>query len=398
MIDKVVTLDSESVSIEKDAVYDSVYLDYDGNPVVTRVKFTPEDTWGDVQVVFEFNGLNLAGIESLVAFESVERSGVEIATHADIEDEDQTVYPKAPKIRTSASDKTSGSDTVVADPSVEIVDTVSYSDVVVGQDYKLVGVLMNKSTGEKLLVDGKEVVSTKTFRPSVSYGDVEVEFSFDASEFIQAQENTDVVVFEYLKQSDVDVATHTDIDDENQTFTIIPSEIGTTLTDKSDGDHVILPSQTITLTDHVTYTGLIVGKEYTLTGYLMNKDTGERLMINDREISATTTFTPNDTNGSVVIDFTFDASGLENGQEVVAFEYLSKNGVEVATHTDIEDKAQTVKVERSYESVIDKTGFGGSNGSNTPKTGDMLMWAVVLLCVLGAVSGGVVFARRRGLK
>lgn len=42
--------------------------------------------------------------------------------------------------------------------------------------------------------------------------------------------------------------------------------------------------------------------------------------------------------------FTFDASGITKTTEIVVFESVSRDGVEIAVHADIEDGGQTVKL------------------------------------------------------
>lgn len=79
-------------------------------------------------------------------------------------------------------------------------------------------------------------------------------------------------------------------------------------------------------------------------------------MVGDKKVEASASFTPNKPNGTVELEFTFDATGLED-KEVVAFETLYKDGIEVATHADIDDAAQTVKfVKPPKGGVYDKTG------------------------------------------
>ncbi|MEK4504132.1 VaFE repeat-containing surface-anchored protein [Bacillus sp. FSL R12-0069] len=121
----------------------------------------------------------------------------------------------------------------------------------------------------------------------------------------------------------------------------IPS-IQTTATDKTDGAKEMHTSQSVTIQDKVEYKDLIVGKSYTMTGKLMDKSTGKPLVVEGKEVTAEATFTPQEANGSMILDFTFDATGLEE-KEVVVFEELVKEGKVVATHADIEDKGQTVK-------------------------------------------------------
>ena len=103
-----------------------------------------------------------------------------------------------------------------------------------------------------------------------------------------------------------------------------------------------MADETVTIVDTVEYTNLIPGKEYTISGVLYNKATGEPLLDeDDAEITASTTFTPESADGAVEITFQFDGSLLA-GETVVAFEALEYQGVEVAIHADITDKDQTI--------------------------------------------------------
>ncbi|MBQ0026256.1 MAG: VaFE repeat-containing surface-anchored protein, partial [Lachnospiraceae bacterium] len=69
-------------------------------------------------------------------------------------------------------------------------------------------------------------------------------------------------------------------------------------------------STMVTISDAISYTDLIPGKEYTVTGKLMLRDTGSELKINGRSITATKKFTPTAKNGTVNMEFTFDAAPL----------------------------------------------------------------------------------------
>lgn len=119
-------------------------------------------------------------------------------------------------------------------------------------------------------------------------------------------------------------------------------KIGTQAADAADGDQIAQADEQATIVDTVYYENLEFGGTYTLTGTLMVKSTGEPLLDADgNPVTATKEFTANNTNGSVDIEFTFDASLLA-GEDVVAFESMAKDGIEVAIHADIEDSGQTV--------------------------------------------------------
>lgn len=228
---------------------------------------------------------------------------------------------------------------------VTLTDTVSYTGLVPGKEYKVTGVLMDKKTGEKLLVNGKEITAETTFIAETKNGSVDVTFIFDAT----GLHGKGIVVFEDLYRENALLATHADINDEGQTVKIKNPEIGTKAT--ADGKKEITADK-ITITDVVSYKDLTPGKEYKLTGVLMNKATNDKLLIDGKEITAEATFTPKATTGEVEMTFTFDARELTVETEVVAFETLYRDGIEIAVHADIEDEGQTVKILPLHGSIM----------------------------------------------
>ena len=310
----------------------------DGQQITAEKEFTPENANGTEEMTFTFDASALAG-KSLVVFETLTLDGKEVAVHTDITDEGQTVEfitPDKPEIKTTAT--VNGEKKAEPKGEVTIIDTVSYSGLTPGKTYKLSGVLMDKSTGEKLLVGDKEVTAGKEFTPESASGTEEMTFTFDAS----ALAGKSVVVFEALYNEGVEVAVHTDINDEGQTVeftTPEKPEIKTTAT--VNGEKKAEPKSDVTITDTVSYTGLTPGKTYKLSGVLMDKGTGEKLLVEGKEVTAEKEFTPENANGTEEMTFTFDASALA-GKSVVVFETLTLEGKEVAVHTDITDEGQTV--------------------------------------------------------
>lgn len=228
---------------------------------------------------------------------------------------------------------------------VTLTDTVSYTGLVPGKEYKVTGVLMDKSNGKELLINGEKVTAEATFVATEASGSVDVTFIFDAT----GLHGKEIVVFEDLYRENVLLATHTDINDEGQTVKIKNPEIGTKAT--ADGKKEITADK-ITITDVVSYKDLTPGKEYKLTGVLMNKATNDKLLIDGKEITAEATFTPKATTGEVEMTFTFDARELTAETEVVVFETLYRDGIEIAVHADIEDEGQTVKILPLHGSIM----------------------------------------------
>lgn len=239
------------------------------------------------------------------------------------------------EIGTTAKDEDTDSHFGKPEGKVTIVDTVEYDGLKKGETYKLTGTLMNKDTGEPIMENGKPVTAEKTFIARQTSGTVEVEFKVDSA----ALKGKPVVVFEDLYQDDIKLAIHADIEDEGQS--VYYPEIGTTAKDADNGSHFSTAGKQVTIVDTVHYEGLQVGKTYKLTGTLMDKETGKALLVNDKEVTVTKEFTAEKTSGNVDVAFTFDASALD-GKEVVVFEKLYKGNKELAVHTDINDKGQTV--------------------------------------------------------
>ena len=119
-------------------------------------------------------------------------------------------------------------------------------------------------------------------------------------------------------------------------------EIHTTAT--VDGEKTVGAAGVITLTDTVSYKHLIPGKEYTLTGKLMDKATGKAFLLDGKEITSEVTFTPDEPDGEIEVEFTFDARLIQIETDLVVFEGLRSDGIELAVHADIEDVGQTVTI------------------------------------------------------
>ena len=303
--------------------------------VTAEVEFTPEAAEGTVELTYTLDASALAG-KSVVVFETLYLDDVEVTSHADIEDENQTVtFGEGPQIGTTAT--VDGQHTADPTGEVTIIDEVAYSGLTPGETYKISGVLMDKATGEPLLVgeEQAQVTAETEFTPEAESGMVQLSYTFDAT----SMAGKVVVVFEYLYLGELEIATHADIEDEGQTVTFGVPEIGTTAT--VGGEHTAEPAEQVTIVDTVTYSGLTPGKTYKLSGVLMDQATGEPLLVDGKEITAETEFTPEASSGTVELSYTLDASALA-GKSVVVFEDLYLDGVKVATHADITDAGQTV--------------------------------------------------------
>ena len=324
------------------------FLDADGKEIKAETTFTPTQPTGTVTVEFVFNATSLHGKE-VVAFETLYYEGIELATHAEINDEGQTVELKNPQISTVAVTEDGSKTTLTAD-DVQITDTISYSDLTVGVEYRMTGILMDKATGKPFLdFDGNEVTAEATFTPADADGTVELTFTFDSR---QLDEDTKLVVFDELYRADTLLAVHKDIDAEDQTVEIRVPKIGTTATFE-DGEKEIIANEEITIIDSVAYSDLKPGKEYTVSGVLMDKETGKAFLdINGEEVRASTTFVPEEPTGTVDVLFKFNAVFVQDKTDIVVFEDLYHKGIQLATHAEINDEGQTVTVNPLHGSIM----------------------------------------------
>ena len=357
-------------------------LDADGNPVTATKEFTANNTNGSVDIEFTFDASLLAG-EDVVAFESMAKDGVEVATHADIEDSGQTVH--FVDIGTTATDASDG-DKLVTGSEVLIADEVSYEGLTPGESYTLEATLMDSETGEPLKTGegplASDVTSSVEFVAEAADGVQVVELSFDSAGLGGHR----LVVFEKLLDSrGSTLAVHEDIDDEGQS--VMAVEIGTVLVDASDGDHMV-ENGTVSVVDTVEYKGLVAGETYTAHGTIMDKATGMPLEDSDgNPVTSTAEFVAESSEGAVEVAFEFDASKIEEGAALVAFEeVLDVNGNVVAVHQDIDDEGQTVLVDNPE-----------TPGTPYDKTGNDLLpvWVLIsALVVCGAAAGAYVLRSR----
>lgn len=130
-------------------------------------------------------------------------------------------------------------------------------------------------------------------------------------------------------------------------------ELKTTAT--VNGKKEIIAKGEIAIKDTVEYKHLVPNTEYIINGTLMDKSTGKPFRVKGKEITSTVKFVPDKTDGKVEVTFTFDGSAIKKNTELVVFETLSRDGVELTAHADIDDKGQTVTI-KPYIPHNPKTG------------------------------------------
>ena len=109
--------------------------------ITAELEFTPDSADGTVELTYTLDASALAG-KAVVVFEDLYQDETLVASHADLEDVGQTVTFGQPSIGTMAT--VNGEKTVEPAEQITITDTVEYSGLTVGQEYKLSGVLMDK--------------------------------------------------------------------------------------------------------------------------------------------------------------------------------------------------------------------------------------------------------------
>ncbi len=255
------------------------------------------------------------------------------------------------EIHTEASDEADGDQMITNRKAEKLVDRVNYKGLIPGKEYILRGNLMVKSTGKPLVQDGQEVVVEKSFIPETSDGEVELIFTVDASALVGER----LVVFEKLFYEQEELAAHAEMDDENQTVEVVEIRLGTSATNKADGKKKITAQGKVTVVDRVSYMNLIPGCQYKISGILMDKKTGSELLLDGGEVTTEAIFEPDEADGEILVEFTFDATEL-GGRDIVVFEKLFDfEGILLAAHEDIQDSNQTVHFQKLPD---------------TPKTGD----------------------------
>ena len=240
----------------------------DGKEVTSSMPLEPTKNCGFVEMEFKFDASSLNGT-NLVVYEYVYREGEEdekpVISHTDIYDQDQ--FADIISLDTTAKDKKDGNKSIEAEKDATIIDVVDYC-LEADREYILKGILMDKSTKQALLVNGKEVTNAIPLKTTEKCGQIEMEFTFDASNL----GGTDIVVFEsvYIPADKEDckedgeegedgedgeddaeickedqlIIAHEDIDDDAQLVTVLEPDIPDTgfITRNSDGGEVINPT------------------------------------------------------------------------------------------------------------------------------------------------------------
>ena len=318
-------------------------VDGDGQPITGSKDFTASATSGSVDVELTFQGTGMAGGEYVV-YEQLylvkDNGSTELwASHEDMDDEDQLV--NVPGITTQLVDAATNTQFVKASSSVNAVDTVYYEGLIPGQSYTLTGQLIEKATG-KVFVDGngKEMTVTKTFTPAEKSGEVDVEFTLNATNL----NTSSLVAYETLSLNGKEIVSEKSLDNEYQTLSF-PVITSTTAVDKRNGTKVIDAQDDMTIVDTISYTGMQTGLPLTVKSTVMDKATGKAAKDSDgNDIIVESEILPDETNGSIDVEIPIKGRNLMGKTLVVYEEICYADGVVIAQHKDLKDAGQTVTV------------------------------------------------------
>lgn len=409
----------------------------------TRIEFTPSSTFGSIVVEMECDTLSVAGRE-VVFFEELLMNDELVCDHKDANDAAQKATIVKPEVETYAHDSHDGDKNVVADAESSVTDDVQLKNLEPNVSYTLYGIVMDSDsnlpaivketsrksapTTEELrgfwdgmleLLGADESISASGYSCDIAYSSkvdkdaigrylqanrnvadsidiVSKEFVAKSNDMTTSLEysvssnelNGNYAIFDLLLNDDTVVAVHADTANSDQSFAITRPRISTTALDKTDKDHEILPSKEAKVVDTIEYSGLVSGAEYEVSGTLMDKKSGKALYVNDKLVEASRTFTPNSESGTADVTFTFDASELDEGTSLVAFEYLRKDGKSIAEHADIKDKKQTVKVNLLSNGNPTLSGVVPSGGvyyktGYIPKESNLALFALLSVAAIG---------------
>lgn len=335
-----------------DAGTGELYKDPDGNTYTVTVRFTPAKAdsgitngiaCGDAEVIFEDVYVPVEK-KTLVVFEKlyITESNSLIASHADLNDKDQTVVRRVPEVFTEAADSANGSHTLTYTEKVTVKDIVTYKDLNPGETYVIRGTLYNADTGRPFLdKEGKSYSETVEFTASKPDGTATVTFK----DVPVPYEKTTIVVFEdlYEKTTGLLLTSHADLEDEDQT--VRRPEIHTTATDADTGTHFSSYKEKVSIRDSVSYENLTAGDEYVITGTLYDSATGDVYADGEgNTYTSSVEFRADGTDGNVMVPFE-DVQVPDEGKKVVVFEklYEKNNNAVIAVHEDITYEGQSVE-------------------------------------------------------
>ena len=267
---------------------------------------------------------------------------------------------------------------------VTIKDKINYC-VKPKVDFTIKGVLMDKATGEQLLINGQPVEESIDINSETDCGETEMNFTFDAS----GLGGKEIVVFETLYYKDDIMTSHEDIDDEAQTVEMV--YLYTYATNNLTGEKTLPMDSYAEVKDVVKYC-LKPGVEYTLKGALINKEKAEVVEFENEPVAQSITFTPEEACGEFEMIYKLNTTGLQ-GTDLVVFDNLYKDDELIIEHTDLNNTDETVTVESPLPAP--DTGLFTSNNNGTNESGNIVfIMGVAIFVGLGGYIGMRMVAKK----
>lgn len=317
-------------------------LKVDGEDVTTSTKFTAEKTADYVNTSLKFKGIDL-GDKDIVIFERLYNSQDNlIASHEDFDDIEQSIKLVKVHLTTQARNKETYTQDAVADENVELIDIVSYDNLIKNNEYTLEAVVMDKETkGEFQDVNGTLVTTKHNFVAKESVGEETVSLQFDASNL----NDKTLVIFETLKDKDGHVvAVHKDFNDAGQTVNMTKLGIKSEVVGKESGLRIIDAKKGMPVVNTATYNNLTPNTEYSLILDLVNAETGKALLDEEQHaISITKKFTPEDDNGKLDVEFDIDSSALA-GESIAVLSTLKRGKTVISTDKELSNEKLLLNV------------------------------------------------------
>lgn len=121
---------------------------------------------------------------------------------------------KTQLLGTKARSEKTGTQEAFPEKETVLIDTLEFRNLQIGQEYRIVGTLMDRENGEVLHVDGKTITAETCFVPEEKDGTAEVRFRFDAT----GLNGKSVVVFEKVYIGETEILSHEDLEDQEQTI------------------------------------------------------------------------------------------------------------------------------------------------------------------------------------
>ncbi len=305
-----------------------------GKPLTDEVLFTPSEAGQTAELSFRFDASSVAGTV-VVVFESITENGREVFVHKDVDDADKTVY--IPKLTSCSVAEDTGEKVTGEGKLTTIIDTVTYNGLEAGREYTLRGWLYDQINGGDLLTGGTKVypVSAEvTFMPTSSSGSLELRFTFDSTLLA----GKIIIAAEKLLTDGKIVANHL-VTDEWDQMIFVPKMTPALKEKNPEPDNI--ETTNVLISDTVSFSALLPGREYCLRGALINKATKEPILIDGEEVTDERYFISTGTEPEVSLVFIFDAAPLA-GTEIVVAATLYYNGIVVAAHDKITDADPSV--------------------------------------------------------